>query len=491
MSHIPFVNREKELETLQKEYQRSEASFVVVYGRRRIGKTALLRQFMVGKKGLYFLATQEAMHLNQRQFQQQLAKVLDAPYLSSVEQVSWDLMADEIARGSQQKRLVIILDEFQYLGMVDPAFPSLFQGLWDTVLQQANVMVIVCGSLISMMESQVLDYHSPLYGRRTAQIKVRSMGLAEFGQFWHQDLSLGDMLWRYGVTGGIPKYIEVFRNADPGLHMDGFWQAVRTEVLSRNALLYEEPYFLLSQEVKEVGNYFSVMRAIAQGNHKAGEIARTLQIKEMNLRHYLKTLMDLEMVERQVPVTEKNPEKSKMALYIIKDEYLRFWFRFVHPYQNELEMDLQDQVLKRIKDNYVENHLSYVYETVCQQDLINKAATQLKAYELNRFGKWWNRHQEVDIAALSESTHTLLLGECKLTQKPMGAGVLEALKNKAHDVPWKKDDRQLVYALYSFSGFSENLEKMAEADRNLHLFNLSLHRSSSQSPNRNQREPSP
>lgn len=476
MSNIPFVNREKELETLEREYQRSDASFVVVYGRRRIGKTALLRQFMVGKKGLYFLATQEAMHLNQRQFQQQLAKVLDAPYLSSVEQVSWELMAEEIARGSHHERLVILLDEFQYLGMVDPAFPSLFQRLWDTVLKQANVMVVLCGSLISMMESQVLNYHSPLYGRRTAQIRVRSMGLKEFGQFWDQKLSLKDMLWRYGITGGIPKYIEVFRNADQGLQLDGFWEAVRTEILNRNALLYEEPYFLLSQEVKEVGNYFSVMRAIAQGNHKAGEIARTLQIKEMNLRHYLKTLMDLEMVERQVPVTEKNPEKSKMSLYIIKDEYLRFWFRFVHPYQHELEMNLQEQVLERIKDVYVENHLSYVYETVCQQDLIHKAATQLKRYELNRFGKWWNRHQEVDIAALSESTNTLLLGECKLTEKPMDAGVLETLKNKAYEVTWKKDDRQLVYALYSFSGFSETLQNMAKTDPRLHLFSLSLHR---------------
>ncbi len=474
MQETTFINRGKELETLEKEYRRPAASFVVVYGRRRIGKTALLRRFLEGKKGLYFLATQEAMHINQTQFQRQLAKVLDTPYLSSVEHVSWELMAEEIARASQHERIVIVLDEFQYLGMVDPAFPSLFQRLWDTILKQSNVMVVLCGSLISMMESQVLHYESPLYGRRTAQIKLRSMGLKEFGHFWRQEMSLKDRLWRYGVTGGIPKYIEVLRSVDQGLDLNSFWEAIRMEVLSRNALLYEEPYFLLSQEIKEVGNYFSVLRTIAQGNHKAGEIARALQVKEINLRHYLKTLMDLEMVERQVPITEKNPEKSKMSLYIIKDEYLRFWFRFVHPYKNELEMDQQQQVLQRIKDVYVENHLSYVYETVCLQDLIYRSARELKVHQLNRFGKWWNRNQEVDIAAISETTNTLLLGECKLTQKPMDAGVLEKLKEKADYVPWKKDDRQLVYALYSFTGFSDNLQKMAKANQNLYLFNLTF-----------------
>ncbi len=474
MGGTPFINREKELETLEKEYQRSDAAFVVVYGRRRIGKTALLRQFMEGKKGLYFLATQEAMHINQRQFQRQLAKILDTPYLSSVEKVSWELMVEEIARASHHERMVIILDEFQYLGMVDPSFPSQFQRLWDTILKQANVMVVLCGSLISMIESQVLHYQSPLYGRRTAQIKLKSMGLQEFGHFWPREMTLEGKLWRYGVTGGIPKYIEILRSVDQGLHLDTFWETIRMEVLSRNALLHEEPYFLLSQEIKEVGNYFSVLRAIAQGNHKAGEIARALQVKEINLRHYLKTLMDLEMVERQVPITEKNPEKSKMSLYIIKDEYLRFWFHFVHPYQNELEMDQQEQVIQRIKETFVENHLSYVYETVCLQDLINRSANELKIHELNRFGKWWNRNQEVDLAALSEATNTLLLGECKLTQKPMDAGVLKKLREKANDVTWKKGDRLLVYALYSFAGFSDNLQKIAKNDQNVYLFNLSV-----------------
>ena len=161
-----------------------------------------------------------------------------------------------------------------------------------------------------------------------------------------------------------------------------------------------------------------------------------------------------------------------MSLYIIKDEYLRFWFRFVHPYRNELEMDQQEQVIQRIKEAYVENHLSYVYETVCLQDLINRSANELNVHELNQFGKWWNRSQEVDLAALSEATNTLLLGECKLTQKPMDAGVLEKLREKANDISWKKGDRLLIYVLYSFAGFSDHLEKIAKDNQNVYLFHL-------------------
>ncbi len=466
-----FINREKELESLEKAYRSRDAALVVVYGRRRVGKTALIKRFIDNKKGLYFLATQEADSINRRTFQQQLAALLPQPYLSSVENLTWELMFEEIARAAGAERLIVVIDEFQYLGMVNAAFPSLLQKIWDNLLSDTNVMIVLCGSLISLMEDQVLHYGSPLYGRRTAQIRLGPLNYRHCAGFYPAWMPEEDLLFRYGITGGIPRNLETFAAATQSPGQSSFWEAVSSEILDKNALLYEEPYFLLSREVKELGSYFSVLAAIAAGNHKLGHIARVLQVKEMNMRHYLKTLGDLDVVQRLIPVTEENPEKSRQSLYIIKDEFLRFWFRFVYPYGSYLEMERKAEVLERIKRHYVEAHLSMVYETVCLQDLVLRASGELAAGQFNRFGKWWDRQDEIDLVALSEETETILCGECKLTRQPVDTDILKDLRRKAARVKWGSAQRKEIYIIYSMAGFTNQLRQVAAADPDLLLFN--------------------
>jgi uncharacterized protein len=467
-----FINREQELSVLEKAYSSPASAFVVIYGRRRVGKTALISNFLQGKKAVYFLATQEADHINRASFQEQLAHILPLPYLQSAENISWQLMFEEIARHSKRERLIIALDEFQYLGVADRAFPSLFQKIWDNTLKNANVMVIICGSLLSLMESQALNYNSPLYGRRTAQIRLGSLDFRHYRDFYPNHLSPQELLWRYGVTGGVPRYIEALRTADDGTNLNSFWQAVQTEILNPGALLYEEPYFLLSREVKELGSYFSLLKTIAAGNHKLGKIAASLGVKEMNLRHHLKTLIDLGIIKKLVPVTEKYPEKSKLSLYMIKDEFLRFWFRFIYPNKSYLEIEQTEPVLKKIKERYLEEHLSYVYETVCLQDLIQRAPQEMPHWQLNRFGKWWNRNEEIDLVAFSEELNLIAFGECKMTGKPVDVDLLYNLRLKAARVNWGKENRKEGYFFYSYSGYTERFKQLATADDSVRLLTL-------------------
>jgi AAA+ ATPase superfamily predicted ATPase len=479
MTLFQFADRKAELLGLENEYSKASASFVVVYGRRRVGKTALLRHFMSGKNGVYFLATQESDLQNRRAFQRELATAIDAPYLNRATEVDWELLFEEVARVAQLDRFIVVIDEFQYLGLSNTAFASLLQRIWDNTLKHANVMLILCGSLVSLMESQVLHYSSPLYGRRTSQIRLRPIKYADYHEFFGDDMSAKDLLWRYGATGGIPRYAEVFLEA--GARQPGepaFWHAVQESFLNRTAVFYEEPHFLLSEEVKELGNYFSVLRAISQGNHKLGDIARTLQVKEINLRHYLKTLIDLDLLARHVPITEPHPEKSKKSLYRIDDAFLHFWFRFVHPNRSLLEMRRTDDVLQDIKQRYVEAHLSYVYESVCLEDFTNWSAANLPDIRLNRFGKWWDRQTEIDLMAISDDTESIAFGECKLTSKPLSADVLDRLRAKASRVNWGGAQRKELYVLYSMSGFSDTLTHMAKADNRILLRNLTNRASS-------------
>ena len=307
----PFIDRTEDLATLEEQYLDSGPSFVVVYGRRRVGKTALITEFLKDKRGLYFLATEESEEQNRLAFQRLVADFTGDVLLSQLAADSWDILFDRLTQGDE--RIVIALDEFQYLGKANPAFPSVFQRIWDTVLSRRNVMVILCGSLVSLMESQVLSYGSPLYGRRTAQIRMKQIPFRFYGGFFSGGLDRRTLVELYSVTGGVPKYIESVKD------VSDVYRAIEKHVLNPNSYLFDEPNFLLSKEVSEVGTYFSIMKAVAAGKRRAGEIAAALGAKQTSLSKYLKVLERLDVLERVVPITEFNPEKSKRGLYRIKD----------------------------------------------------------------------------------------------------------------------------------------------------------------------------
>ena len=352
-----FINRNKELLALQKEYIRDEASFIVIYGRRRVGKTSLIKEFCKDKKKIMFLATEENENENRNAFQERVAEELGNNLLKEAQITRWEPVFEVIAQAcdNYDERLILVIDEFQYLGKANPAFPSILMRIWDEKLKDKNIMLILCGSLINMMTSQVLNYDSPLYGRRTSQIKLEQIAFSYYKEFMPDESEDNQILF-YSVTGGVPKYIELF-NKDRDIY-----EAIRDNILSDTSFLYEEPVFILQNEVTEIGSYFTLLKTIAAGNHKLGKIAAAMEIKQTSLSKYLKVLMELDILERQIPVTDENPEKSKKGLYFIKDNFIKFWFQFVYPNKGMLESGRDDFVYEKIRKNFIDNHVSFVYE---------------------------------------------------------------------------------------------------------------------------------
>ena len=458
-----FIDREQEIETLQREYEKDGSSLVVLYGRRRVGKTTLISEFIKDKNSLFFLASEESEVQNRNAFKEKVAEFLDSDLIRNADIKSWDILFKSIVDVSFKSKPIIVLDEFQYLGMSNSAFPSIFQRIWEEILKNKEIMVILCGSLVSMMESQTLAYSSPLYGRKTAQIKLKQIPFAYYHEFF-PNRNHKELIELYAVTGGVPKYIELFsKDCD-------VYSVINNCVLNKTGYLYDEPYFLLRQEVSEIGSYFSIIRTIAAGNSKLSAISATLEIKATSLTKYLKTLIDLDILEREVPITEDNPEKSKKGLYKIKDNYLRFWFAFVYPNISFIESGHSQIVMNKIKKGLVSNHIAFVYEDVCKEKMWELNANNTWPFNFTKLGRYWDTKTEIDIVALDLDGKNLILGECKYWKEPVGSNILKELEKKTDSVSWEKNNRKVWYVLFSISGFSDELVALVKKRKDVLLF---------------------
>lgn len=252
-----FIGRKEELNTLEKEFRR-DGSFVVIYGRRRIGKTTLIKEFIKDKQAFYFLATEEVESQSMKRLAGVVARVTGNSMLQRVTFTDWLDLFREIANYRPEEKKVLVIDEFPYLVKTNAAFPSILQNAWDEILKDSNVMLILCGSLISMMQKHALSHDSPLYGRRSAQIRLKPLPFTDLYAVQGQPFS--QAVEQYSVTGGVPKYLEFF---EPG---EDLYRQIQEVVLSKNGFLYEEPNFLLKDEVQSANSYFSIIRAIADGN---------------------------------------------------------------------------------------------------------------------------------------------------------------------------------------------------------------------------------
>jgi AAA+ ATPase superfamily predicted ATPase len=449
-----FVNRGEELGYLNSEYAKEDSSLVILYGRRRTGKTALISQFGFDKNMLYFFSTEESENENRNTFKNLVANFLDNELLKKAIIEDWDILFKELVKYKPNKKKLIVIDEFQYLGKANKSFPSIFQRIWDTILKNENIMVILCGSLVSLMEEQTLSYSSPLYGRRTGQIKLGQIKFRNYHEFF-----LGkerkELIKYYSVTGGVPKYIELFDDSND------IFSAIEKNVLSPQSFLYEEPVFLLQKEVTEIGSYFSIIKTIAAGNHKLSKISASLGVKQTNLSTYLKTLIDLDIVEREIPITEENPLKSKRGHYIIKDNFILFWFKFIYPYKSFIEQGNTEVILDKIKKNIMHSHISYVYEDVCIETMWEFNKENTWGFNFNRAGRWWNNTTEIDIVAYDSNRTNVIYGECKFTEKPMDVDVYYELVKKAKEVNLSSNASE-HFILFSINGFSDQLVKLAK-----------------------------
>lgn len=457
---MEFIDRKKELEQLEREYNRDGSSFTVIYGRRRVGKTALIKKFIENKDSIYYLATEEDDEANRRSFQNQISSI--NPIFESYDVFSWYTLLSSIS--SKNIKRVIVLDEFQYLASVNKSFLSILQKAWDEKLKDANIMLIVCGSLIRMMWSQTLSITSPIYGRRTASMKIHPISFEYYSEFYRNNLDRRTLLEFYSITGGIPKYIEMLND------YDDVYSAIEDRALDSSSILLDEPETILRREVSSIGTYFSILSAIALGNEKLGDISSYTNIEKTKLTSPIAILEDLDIIERHVPVTAERPEKCKKGLYKIKDPYFRFWFRFIYPNLSSINMGRIRYVMDKIKANLIDSHTSYIFEEISREKLLSLSDNGKLPFAFNRIGSWWDKSAEIDIVAYDSFGKDICFGECKFKNEKVGIDVFNALVKKSKFVDWKIGERKEYFALFSISGFTDELSELSKKRDDLFLF---------------------
>ena len=466
---MKFLGREKEILDLEKEYAR-DGGFVVIYGRRRIGKTTLIKQFIKSKTAFYFLATKEVESQSMKRFAGVIARTTGNSVLQKAAFSDWLDLFQAVADYRSNEKKVLVIDEFPYLVKVNDSFPSILQNAWDEILNDSNVMLILCGSLISMMKKHALSYESPLYGRRTAQMRIAPLPFTTV--YENQKLSFEEAAEQYSITGGVPKYMEFFSDGQP------LYEQIKENVLSKNGFLYEEPNFLLTDEVQVPTNYFSIIKVIADGNHKLGTIAGILGLETSALTPYLKTLSELGFIEKQVPVTEKNAEKTRKGLYFISDNFLRFWFRYVYPYKGELEIDNMQISLDELDKDFKEKFVAFAYKDICKEIFARLCSDKAIDFTPSKIGSYWlndkSGNTQIDVMAVDTVNKRLFAGECKYHNQPVDADVYFELVKKVDNSAEIKSAFKgytVIYGVFSKSGFTSRMTDINNSNPNLFLIN--------------------
>ncbi len=436
MNSQHFVNRISELNALKEEYSKKRSSLVVIYGRRRIGKTALILKFIKDKPGIYYVATEENEKENLKRFFNQIKKYfnIDTNIIINDWIDIFRLLINYLKLKHETKKFVIVIDEFPYLIKSNPATGSLFQKIWDEILEKENIMLILCGSYFSIMEQEVLNYKSPLYGRRTLNIHLKPLEFNYLYEFF-PNYSFEDIINVWFVLGGIPKYLLEF---NPKL---SFWRNVKENILNRWSFLYNEIPFLLRDEFKEPKNYFAILKNISIGFNEFGKIANATGLDKSMLSKYLETLKNIGIIKEILPITATL--RSKGRLYFLSDNYMSFWFRYIYTNIIDLEQEKQEDVLKKIKESFSQ------YAGRLFEDLIEWFIKKYFSYQ--KIGKWWHKDKEIDVVAINESRNEILFAECKWKSNINAKKVLKELKEKTKFVQWNNENRKEKYAIFAKS----------------------------------------
>jgi AAA+ ATPase superfamily predicted ATPase len=456
-----FINRQKELQLLEERYASEQAELFVLYGRRRVGKTELLTQFCRDKRHIFFVADLDAEPVSRAALSAAANAELLGPETASAVYPSWQDIFLLLARHARAERLVVVLDEFTYLVGAHPPLASMLQRVWDSDLAHTRLMLILCGSYVGMMEEAVLGYRAPLYGRRTAQYLLDPLGFYDARDFFPA-YDLADQVRAFAIFGGIPAYLRIVSTSQPLLANVG------QQVLSRGTFLYDEAHFLLQQELREPRNYFAVLEAIASGRTRLNEIKQATGLDGVSA--YLKTLQGLRLVERVVPATEDKPHKSRRGLYRLRDQFFRFWFRFVHPNRTLLERGGSQAALDELVAPQLDSFVAPVFEEICHQFFWRLGLAGELPFLPRRIGGWWRANEEVDVVIVGQD-HALLV-ECKWTKRPIGVDILRNLESKADRVNRELDARRLFFGLCARNGFTSQVEEEASRRDDLFLFDL-------------------
>jgi len=436
-----FVDRNDEQEFLNIHYKTKNPEFIIIYGRRRVGKTTLISRFLQNHPGFYFMASEEGRSGNIRDFADVAGNYLNAQEFKRITFPSWETLFKSLVSHRNfspptGEKVIIVIDEFSYLISKDKSVPSAFQKIWDLILCNENIMLIISGSSVSTMETEVLGYKSPLYGRRTGQWQVEPVlypYIREFLPYGEEELV---MVW--SVIGGIPAYLRQF---NPEI---SFWENVLQQMINKGSYLYLEAEILLHYEFREAGNYISILRSLSSGFTNLSSICQETGLDKSMVSKYLSVLSNLHLIADEAPVTAHAGYRRRH--YRILDPYLNFWFAVIYPHRMVIETKKGSEVLESVKA-HISPYFGKMFENLCM-DLV-RTGFFFEDLSFSQLGRWWFKEDEIDIVGFDEISGTVLLCECKWMNlsKKKAKGILNALKDKSALVKWKNPERTEVYAL--------------------------------------------
>ena len=435
-----FVNRHSELKSLNIEYAKKEATFTVIYGRRRVGKTALISEYIKDKVHIYLYATEGNLGQQLLGFTKEIKRFVDPKIAKHLSFETFSDAFEFLAECSFGSKLILVIDEYQNLCKLEQGFSSSLQRVWDRYLSRANVHLILCGSVLSMMHSEVLAYNAPLYGRRTTNIHLKALHFQYIRTFL-PTLSKEEEMMVYASFGTIPKYLNEYNTKE------SFRENILHKILDKNTYLYSEGNFLLKQELSETGSYFAILESISKGNTKVGNIASNLSKPSTALTPYLQKLLELDILTKEVPITETNPLKSKLGRYKIKDKFLNFWFYYVYKNYNYLEVNQTDVVLDELTLNFNDRFVSFAFEDYILEDVLLNHQKYL-SFRPHKVGRWWNNKEEIDLVAFDDENICFI--ECKWQNSVNEQHIKEELIRKSALV---KHDKKVSYLVLTKKGY--------------------------------------
>ncbi len=447
-----LVDRQEEMEFLTSTATLPQAQFIVLYGRRRVGKTYLLQYFCQDKPHLYYLCSKGNEHEQIKQLSVQMGEFFRDDALAINPFTSWEQLFPYLAKRAEKERIYIIIDEFPFLISSNPAIPSIFQKYWDLYLSKTKTYLVLCGSSIGMMEREVLAYQSPLYGRRTGQWKVTPLSFKNSRDFFPASTMLREQIEFYALTGGIIYYLNEF---DLALSVQ---KNILANIARKGKILYEEGEVLVREELSDPKTYFSILDALAQGKTKQSDIADAIGMASTSLTRYLLTLQRLGFIEKANPITEK--PRAKKTLYKISDHFLQFWFKFIYKYKGLIEEGNYRAFTEYLERDF-NSQVSFVFEKICQE-----AVREANMIDSHKIGSWWSKDQEIDIVAFNNISKEMLFGECKWKDQVDARKLYQELRQKSLAVDWNNDSRKEKYVLFARS-FREKWK-----EENLFLFDL-------------------
>lgn len=445
---MDFFGRNKELALLDKLYQRAGAQLLILYGRRRIGKTSLVEQWTKNRLEesgyLYWMATQTSTTNQLRDFSQTILRFIepDAPISPIFSYESWEIALARVAQLAGERRFVLILDEITYVMQANPELPSLLQRAWDHLLKGSNLFLILTGSLAGIIQRSALDYQSPLYGRATARLKLQPLSFGTL-RVLLPAMTTEQRVAVYAITGGIPAYLELFDDTD------NIIQNLREHFITPTNVMLNDAVFLLREQVEEPRNYIALLEAIANGSHKLTDIAKLAGLERSNANKYLTVLRELGYIERIVPATVQRPERSRQGRYVFTDAYLRFYFRFLRPYIGDIERGRFNRVINLLRDHLADFIGMYTFEELCREWLNEKSDRGELPYFLDRVGSHWSKEAQIDVVGINWRTKQILFGECKWGRQPVERKVINKLVTQSEKALPGKGNWQQAYIIFS------------------------------------------